>query len=119
MLRNSKPIISNLNQEQFEALLKIGFCKYQDSIDRPIDNVNTKAFYKPYDCCGGTFKLEINLSHYWFNNNEVIPSVKIHTPYDRWWSDNWNLSDFTKEMEKFLIDLENDIKELRKLGVIS
>ena len=55
MLRNSKPKITHLTEETMKLLNDMGFSKYQDSLHRPIDNINIKAFYKSYSCCGGRF----------------------------------------------------------------
>lgn len=121
MIRNSKPKIEHLTEELLTKLQEMGFCKYYDSCNRKIDKVNTKAFYKPYHCCGGTFKLAINIERAYrsCSGKDVKPYVKIDTPYDSWWGKSWDLSEFTKEMENFQIQLANDMKELRKLGIIS
>ena len=119
MLRNSKPKITHLTEETMKLLNDMGFSKYQDSLHRPIDNINIKAFYKSYSCCGGSFDLDINLERCCFCGTEMYPYVKIKTPYDSWWCDSWNIADFTKDMEKFQKELEKDLKILRKNGIIS
>ena len=120
MLRNSKPIINHLTQEMVNELNNMGFGKFYDSLYREIDNINCQAFYKSYSCCGGTFKLVINIEDsYYFCGNEVNPCVNIETPYDSWWCKKWTLSEFTKDMEEFQKQLEKDIKKLRKMGIIS
>ena len=88
MLRNSKPKITHLTEDTIKLLNDMGFSKYQDSLHRPIDNINIKAFYKSYSCCGGVFKLDINLERCCFCGTEIYPYVKIKTPYDSWWCDS-------------------------------
>ena len=119
MLRNSKPKITHLTEETMKLLNDRGFSKYKDSLHRPIDNINIKAFYKSYSCCGGSFDLSINLERCCFCGTEEYPYVKIKTPYDSWWCDSWNIADFTKDMEEFQKELEKDLKILRKNGIIS
>lgn len=121
MLRNSKPIINKLTEELIIELNKMGFGKYYDSCYREIDNINCKAFYKSYSCCGGTFKLNINIESPYISwtGKEIKPMVCISTPYDSWWSKDWTISEFTKDMEDFQNELKNDLQKLRKLGVIS
>lgn len=119
MMRNSNPKIRTLNKYQFETLKEMGFCKHYDGMNRLIDDINTEAFYKPYNCCGGVFKLKIQLGRYTFCGNEIYPFVKIESPYDRFWSKNWGISEFTKSMEEFQNALRNDLKRLRKIGVIT
>ncbi|MGM9881595.1 MAG: hypothetical protein ACI31S_01985 [Bacilli bacterium] len=119
MLRNSKPKITHLNEEQMKILNDMHFGKYYDSLYRPIDNINITSFYKSYSCCGGTFDLCINLERCCFCGEEIYPYVKIKTSYDSWWCDNWNIAEFTKDMEDFQKELAEDLKKLRKLGIIS
>lgn len=120
MLRNSKPIINRLTQEMIDELNNMGFGKIYDSCYREIDDINCQAFHKRYSCCGGTFRLVINIENtHYFLGNKIEPNVSIETPYDSWWCKKWTLSEFTKDMEEFQKQLEKDIKSLRKMGIIS
>lgn len=120
MLRNSKPKITSLTTQLSKELNNMGF--YSDTLfsgKQKIDE-NTIIFQKKYSCCGGSFELFIRLGQkYTFCGEEIIPEVKIITPYDSWWNKAWNISDFTKDMEDFQNKLKNDLQKLRKLGIIS
>lgn len=118
MLRNSKPKITHLTEETMKLLNDMGFSKYYDSIHRPVE-INSTSFYKSYSCCGGSFDLSINLERCCFCGTEIYPYVQIKTPYDSWWCDSWNIAEFTKDMEKFQKELAEDLKILRKNGIIS
>lgn len=120
ILRNSKPKVKKLNEIQVKRLIELGF-KHNSlfSNDNEI-TTDTSTFEKSYDCCGGSFDLFVRIGdEYYFNDCLIQPEVKIATPYDSWWCEKWTLRDFTNSMEKFENDLQNDIRELRKLGIIS
>lgn len=118
MLRNSKPKIKYLTEDIVDLLNNMRFGKYQDSLYSPVD-INCTGFYKSYNCCGGVFRLAINLEGCNFCGTEIYPYVQIKTPYDSWCCDSWNIADFTKDMEKFQKELSEDLKILRKHGIIS
>lgn len=109
MLRNSKILVNYLNDNQVEKLKELGF--HQDCLGRnePIKN-SSESIEKYYSCCGGTFRLLVYL---------YKDYVQIRTPYNSWWCDDWSLSEFTSTMEKFQEELKRDLKELRKVGIIS
>lgn len=109
MLRNSKILICDLNDEQVKVLNELGF--YNESWGRnEYIKKESQSIEKYYNCCGGTFTLMVHLYE---------KKVKIHTPYNNWWCSNWEILEFTKDMEKFQEELKSDIKQLRKVGIIS
>ena len=119
MLRNSKPLIRQLNEKQAIELNKMGFYVYYFGNHEKI-NVNTKYFEKSYECCGGVFELDININERHITNGEELGnSVLISTPYDKWWGSEWSLQEFSNSMEEFQKEIKEDLKGLRKLGIIS
>ena len=119
MIRNSKPKTRELNNEQIELLNNIGF--YVDSFSgKEKVGKNSMCFEKAYECCGGIFDLLISIEEkYTFCGEECGDKVVIHTPYNNWWCDNWTLQEFSKSMENFQKELKEDLKKLRKIGIIS
>lgn len=109
MMRNSKVLISELNDEQFNVVKELGFV-YGGLMRKELTKDDV-ILSKNYSCCGGSFELYIELSY--------TKRIVIHTPYNRWWCDNWKISEFTKNMESFQKQLKSDIQKLRKVGVLS
>lgn len=120
MLKNTKPLITELELSHITLLKELGF--YVERIfssDKEIKLTDT-FFQKNYSCCGGTFTLQIDIRfRHIFNGKWVGQTVKIRTPYDSWWCDYWNIADFTKDMEDFQRKLQDDLQVLRKNGIIS
>ena len=118
MLRNVKTIINKLNEQQAKTLNKLGF--YHSSIGQYRDiKIDDTHFTKTYNCCGGQFDLEISIEpKYYFCGNLCGSRCYIQTPYDKWWCSNWDIDKFTKDMDNFQKELKEDIKELRKVGII-
>lgn len=120
MIRNTKPIIRELNSIQVNKLNELGF-RHSSLFERGKEvEISDTHFEKSYSCCGGCFELNINiLPRHIVNDKECGCECYIQTPYDRWWCSNWRIDEFTKDMENFQKELNNDIKELRKIGIIS
>lgn len=116
-MENYKPKVRYLTEEQATILNNLGFytegCFRTEKID-----VNSTDFKKSYDVCGGSFTLAINFDRYNFCGNDIYPYVKIKSPYDSWWSQYWNVSEFVEELDKFNDDIKTDIGVLIGLDLI-
>ena len=110
MLRNSKTLFDKLTQEQVDTLNSLGFKKYEGGV-RSYKNVDIgdNFFIKGYYLCGVQFILEIARKE----------KVTIRSPYDDSWSAQWELSEFTSEMDDFYASLKEDLTTLKKAKVIS
>ena len=103
-----------------KELNDMGFGRYCDGWFREkINDVSTTDFFKSYDCCDRCFRLAIALRGCELGGQEIHPSVSISTLEDDGYADDWKIRDFIEDMEKFQRELRKDLKQLRKLGVIS
>lgn len=119
MIRNIKPIITSLNSIQVNKLNELGF-RHNSLFERGKEiDISDMHFEKSYSCCGGCFEFNINISpRHTINNKKYGQECYIQTPYNSWWCSSWRIDEFTKDMESFEKKLNNDIKELRKVGII-
>lgn len=100
-----------LNQNGFYT--EIGFDSRNELIME-----NTMYIKNSYDVCGGCFTLVVQLDNYYFGDTHIRPSVSIKSPYDNWWSKNWEIKEFITELDEFNNKLKHDIGLLVGLGII-
>ena len=117
-MKNYKPKIMSLQEHQVEVLNNLEFFVHTFPNHKEEINKHSNCFEKVYNMCGGSFRLFIRLSGYYFGHDYMSPCVKIKTPYDSWWSDLYNIKDFTDEVKDFYEELNRDIGTLLALGII-
>lgn len=116
-MENYKPKVRYLTEEQATILNNLGFYRDGFNNQEKVDK-NYSSFQKSYDVCGGRFRLMINFERCNFCGTEIYPYVKMKSPYDSWWSQYWNISEFMKELDKFNDDIKMDIGVLIGLDLI-
>lgn len=116
-MKDYKPKARYLNEHQVEVLNDMGFSVPSLGRTEKVD-LHSSFFQKSYGVCGGSFTLFIRLINCYFGDSEYKRTVKIKTPYDSWWSDVWNIKNFTEELKEFQYQLNKDIGILIGLGVI-
>ena len=109
MLRNSRALFFELTQEQADTLNSLGFTKRDGFGDFHIVQAGDTYAVKTYCLCGVEYRLEIC-------DRE---KVTLRSPYDESWCSDWELSEFTKQMDGLMRELKKDISALRRAKIIS
>ena len=116
-MKNYKPKVRCLEEYQVAALKNMGFYSPRLGGREEFDK-NAKFIQKSYYMCGGSFRLNIRLNSYYFEDTYCPAYVGLESPYDSWWHQDWSIKEFTDGVKAFYEELNGDIGALVALEII-